>query len=98
MLNKNHFSIFLLLLNFSFSYCSEQPETIKKLFESYIDKVDSVFQSTCTQSEIRMKEVSPADDLFKKLLLKHSFFLWCARTNSRGVLVNELRRPAEQGG
>jgi len=63
-----------------------------ELLERQFTISDSAVEALASRPETRMKEIAPAESLFRSSLSRHPEFLGIIRTNSKGLVVNALSR------
>ncbi len=83
-------NLFLIACSLYGTLCAEPSSQLKQSFTSQFHYVDSLFLSLVAADEIRMKELDPADGLFKAFISKYPEFKTLVRTSSKGVVVNEV--------
>ncbi|MDD5674650.1 MAG: hypothetical protein PHC61_10835, partial [Chitinivibrionales bacterium] len=86
-------AIFLLGASLAVAPCSSadlgvQPEIncVKKQFY----RLDSIFAQLCGAPQSKMKEVAPAETLFRQTVVRYPIVKAILRSNSKGIIVNQV--------
>lgn len=77
-----------------FSRCAWSAQEAEYLQKQFTE-IDSALSRIPALPEARMKEVEPVNGLFRKLLARYPEVVSILRTNSKGVVVNDVERQGK---
>ena len=88
-----HFTFLpLLILVFATAAPFAATETVKDYADSFFTNLEKTFDQIVKSSVVRKTSISPVDEYFFNMLKRNQVFHSLYRTNSKGVVINEVKR------